>query len=74
LTISHVKETSRSFLPEALSYITSWQQKIKNILKLELELGEQDTVISVYKTSLSNDENSLFQGFSDLKTNIESVI
>lgn len=56
LSISHVKESAKTHYSEAVPTLASWQHQLRELLKLEVELNEQDTVVSVYKNSLLNDE------------------
>ncbi|CAM9250349.1 unnamed protein product, partial [Ectocarpus fasciculatus] len=55
LTISHVKESAKTYRADAVSSVVKWQLRLKDFLKQEVELAEQDTVISVYRTSLEKD-------------------
>lgn len=64
LTISHVKESSKTSFPEFLPYINNWQGKLKELLKLETELIELDTVVAVYKSSLMKDEDVVVRSIS----------
>lgn len=62
LSISHVKECSKSYLPEAVSMVGNWQKRLRDFLKQEAELLEQDTVVAVYRSSLTKDEQNLMRG------------
>lgn len=64
LSVSHVKESSKSYLPEAVSVITSWQSRLRAFLKLETELAELDTVVNVYRSSLSKDEKAIMRSLT----------
>lgn len=59
LSVSHMKEILKQSTGDAISRVAQWQQKFKEIIKLESDLHEQYTVVSVYKTSLLLDAKSL---------------
>jgi transcription initiation factor IIF auxiliary subunit len=59
LSVSHMKEILKQSSGDAISRVSQWQQKFKEIVKLESDLHEQYTVASVYKASLLTDAKSL---------------
>ena len=67
ITLSHVKdivsravETSSSS-PLLPSLLTQWTAQWREITLLERALGEQDTIVQVYRTSLEKDSQALIK-------------
>jgi len=60
LALSHVRDAVKKD-SDCLSDVTQWQNSLKNLSKLEQQLGEQDTVVDVYRTSLQKDSQSVLK-------------
>lgn len=59
LSIMHVKEISKR--DEFTSILSSWQLALKELTKLEQRVGEQFTVVQVYRTALDKDCSTLLK-------------
>lgn len=61
ITMSHVKEQVSSKDSKFAGVLRDWGNYLREIMKLEKELSEQDTVVQVYRSSLSKDSNELIK-------------
>eukprot|EP01038_Epipyxis_sp_PR26KG_P007305 gene7305-9952_t len=60
ITLGHVKDLTRKSNMNT-SLIIGWQSTLKNIVRLEQQLAEQDTVVQVYRTALEKDNEALIK-------------
>lgn len=63
MTLSHVKELLNGVktenCPKLLELLSAWSVSIKTISQLEQKLGEQDTMVDVYRSALQKDALTL---------------
>eukprot|EP01041_Mallomonas_annulata_P001819 gene1819-3526_t len=61
LAMIHVRDIARRD-SNILAFITQWQLNLKEISRLEQQLGEQDTVVDIYRSSVHKDTDVLIKG------------